>query len=118
VQTPDFIRRHGERLRLLLPVVHGDALLVGEAAGPRRSNRFGILEPAQALREIPPVDVVVVPGVAFDRRNNRLGRGKGYYDRLLATINTYKIGVCFGCQLLEHVPHDAHDVRMDRVVWA
>jgi 5-formyltetrahydrofolate cyclo-ligase len=117
VQTPDFIRRHRERLRLLLPVVHGDALLVGEATGLRRSERFGILEPELPLSEIPPVDVAIIPGVAFDRLNNRLGRGKGYYDKLLAACCTCKIGVCFRCQLLEHIPHDAHDVKMDRVVW-
>ena len=118
VQTPDFIRRHGARLRLLLPAVQGDALLVGEATGLRRSEPFGILEPAHALREIPPIAVAIIPGVAFDRCNNRLGRGKGYYDRLLASLSTYKIGVCFGCQLLERVPCEAHDVKMDRVVWA
>ena len=117
VQTQDFIRRHGEHLRLLLPIVAGKALLIGEATGLQRINRFGVLEPAQPLREIPPVDVALIPGVAFDRQNNRLGRGKGYYDRLLSSVGAYKVGVCFGCQLLEHVPHDAHDVKMDRVVW-
>ncbi|MDR2814793.1 MAG: 5-formyltetrahydrofolate cyclo-ligase [Prevotellaceae bacterium] len=118
VQTQDFIRRHGKRLRLLLPVVHGDTLLVGEATGLKRSPQFGILEPTQTLPEIPPIDVAIIPGVAFDRHNNRLGRGKGYYDRLLSAVSAYKIGVCFGCQLLEHVPHNAQDVRMEQVVWA
>ncbi|MDR0710723.1 MAG: 5-formyltetrahydrofolate cyclo-ligase [Prevotellaceae bacterium] len=118
VQTQDFIQRHSKRLRALLPVMHGDTLLVGEAIGAKRIARFGVLEPAQALSKIPPIDAAIIPGVAFDRHNNRLGRGKGYYDKLLSAIATHKIGVCFGCQLLELVPHDAHDVKMDKVVWA
>ena len=63
------------------------------------------------------IDTAIIPGIAFDRKGHRLGRGKGYYDRFLAdTPYIYKIGVCFDFQKVDHVPHSAHDVRMDEVL--
>ena len=57
--------------------------------------------------------------MAFDRRGNRLGRGKGYYDRLLPRIPTaYKLGLCFPFQLVEQIPAEAHDIPMDEVLTA
>lgn len=60
------------------------------------------------------LDVILVPGLAFDRRGNRLGRGAGYYDRFLArlTPRTRIIGVCFDDQILDDVPAEAHDMKM------
>ncbi len=83
-----------------------------------RKGTFGILEPENALPEIPPLDLAIIPGLAFDRENNRLGRGKGYYDKLLNTHSLYKVGACFGCQLFDEIPHEAFDVKMDRVVFS
>jgi 5-formyltetrahydrofolate cyclo-ligase len=55
--------------------------------------------------------------MAFDKANHRLGRGKGYYDRLLPRLkNAYKIGVCFPFQFLDEIPSEAHDVVMDEVI--
>lgn len=63
------------------------------------------------------IDVAVVPGMGFDTSCRRLGRGKGYYDRLLPkAANACKIGVCFGFQLLASIPADGHDVKMDRII--
>ena len=62
---------------------------------------------------------LIVPGVAFDRKGNRLGRGKGYYDRLLSRMahtDVYKLGICFPYQLVESVPTDAHDIAMDEIL--
>jgi 5-formyltetrahydrofolate cyclo-ligase len=59
---------------------------------------------------------VIVPGLAFDREGNRLGRGMGYYDRFLASksmIDALKIGVCFSIQLLDSVPFESHDIPVD-----
>jgi 5-formyltetrahydrofolate cyclo-ligase len=58
-----------------------------------------------------------VPGIAFDRQLNRLGRGKGYYDRLLANYpSTPVIGLCFQFQLFNHIPVEAHDRKMNQVI--
>ena len=63
------------------------------------------------------VDLILVPGLAFTRDGHRLGRGRGYYDRLLARLpRTASIGVCYECQLVEDLPTEAHDMRVDEVV--
>ena len=63
------------------------------------------------------IDVAIIPGMAFDAGGNRLGRGKGYYDRLLARIpDVYKIGICFDFQKVESVPADINDIKMDEVI--
>ncbi|NQT36284.1 MAG: 5-formyltetrahydrofolate cyclo-ligase [Planctomycetes bacterium] len=86
---------------------------------------FGILEPRQALRDVAgkrldtaELDLIVVPGLAFDRCGGRLGQGKGYYDRLLsdAPSHTAAVGVAFQCQLLPEVPMQPHDVFLDQVI--
>lgn len=61
-------------------------------------------------------DLYIVPGLAFDRQGNRLGRGKGYYDRLLSGVTAPKIGLAFDVQLVAEVPHTLYDVPMDLVV--
>ena len=57
-----------------------------------------------------------MPGVAFDRKANRLGRGKGFYDRLLAQTHALKIGICYDLQLLDEIPAEPHDIKMDIIV--
>jgi 5-formyltetrahydrofolate cyclo-ligase len=80
---------------------------------------FGIREPDRAWPVLEPerVALALVPGVAFDSAGGRLGRGGGYYDRLLArSPRPFAIGVCFGFQVVPAVPMEAHDVRVDAVV--
>ena len=62
------------------------------------------------------VDLILVPGVAFDRDFYRLGQGGGYYDRLLSGTNAVKAGVCHDAALIGRVPREAHDIRMDAVI--
>ncbi|WDE98168.1 5-formyltetrahydrofolate cyclo-ligase [Lentisphaera profundi] len=78
-----------------------------------REGPFGILEPRK-LEELDVIDFCFIPGIAFDRVGNRLGRGGGFYDRLLAkyAIGT-KVGVCHDFQLLGKIPKEEHDYVMD-----
>ena len=78
-------------------------------------GKFGIREPRALCRRVSParVDLILVPGVAFDLRGCRLGRGKGYYDRLLASLPGAKCGVAFDQQVVSEVPAEEHDVRLD-----
>jgi 5-formyltetrahydrofolate cyclo-ligase len=80
-------------------------------------HRFGMLEPVASLPVVDPatVDVVLVPGVAFDRRGGRLGFGGGYYDRFLPTTPALRVGIAFDQCLAEELPCDEHDQRMDWV---
>jgi 5-formyltetrahydrofolate cyclo-ligase len=82
------------------------------------SGKFGIREPVDTCIAIPPndLDVVLVPGVAFGLDGHRLGRGKGYYDRLLQNFAGKKIGVAFDEQIVEAVPSEENDVRMDLIL--
>jgi len=86
---------------------------------------FGVLEPREELRRLGDrqarfenVDLVVVPGVAFDDRGGRVGHGQGYYDRLLtgAASGPLLVGLAFQCQMFPRVPLEDHDVLMDYVV--
>ncbi len=75
---------------------------------------YGILEPPP---EAEPAgcafDIILVPGLAFDRQGGRLGRGSGFYDRFLATVRGVRIGVCFDEQIVDEVPSEPHDSRVD-----
>ena len=64
------------------------------------------------------IDLVVVPGLAFDRRGHRIGWGGGYYDRFLAQVQTVKIGLCYDALVLDCIPGEPHDVPVDLVVAA
>ena len=79
---------------------------------------FGVREPLAKLgHAVAPdtLDLILVPGVAFTRGGERLGRGGGFYDRLLASLpaHTCKVGVCFDAQLLPEFPVESHDQRVD-----
>ncbi len=76
------------------------------------------MEPAGCLfTDYSAVDLAVVPGMAFDKSGNRLGRGKGYYDRLLPLIGyKYKIGICFPFQFLDSIPVEPTDIPVDEVI--
>ncbi len=78
----------------------------------------GIREPLPAAAAMAParLDLVVVPGVAFDGHGGRLGRGAGFYDRFLAGIRAYTVGVCLDEQVVEHVPMGEGDRRLHAVV--
>jgi 5-formyltetrahydrofolate cyclo-ligase len=86
---------------------------------------YKILEPKTELRELPAkkirpeeLDLVMVPGTAFDPRGGRMGQGKGYYDRLLANArpDAPLVGLAFDCQVFDEIPVSAHDVFMDLVL--
>lgn len=111
--------------RLLFPKVAGDGatveLLEATAWSDFEPGYQGILEPSSqhCLRVDPTmVEVVLVPGLAFDRLGTRLGRGKGHYDRLLARIGepAVRVGVCHPWQVMEApvapLPREPHDVPM------
>lgn len=81
-------------------------------------HHFGMMEPDAELPQIAPatLDVVLVPGTAFDRHGGRVGFGGGYYDRLLSTTPALRVGVTYDLCLLEEAPCEEHDQRMDWVV--
>lgn len=111
----------GAGKNVLLPVVVSETRMeLHRYTGPQdlQGGFFDIMEPiGERFTDYGQIDVAVVPGMAFDTRGNRLGRGKGYYDRFLSQLpHTYKIGICFPFQKLPGIPTDDNDVKMDEVI--
>jgi len=114
--------------RVCVPVILKEEkkLIAGEIKNrleDLESQHFGIYQPKRdRVKEVPleDIDLVVVPGIAFDKKNIRLGRGHGYYDRFLSGLpNTTKaIGLAFDFQVLEDLPRDPHDVPVWKIVTA
>ena len=106
---------------VLLPRVEGDVMNF-YCYSPRSmsSGAFGVMEPVGgepvASYEI---DVMVVPGVAFTAKGERMGRGKGFYDKYMSLkdFRAVKIGVCYDVQLVDVLPTEIHDVKMDSVIY-
>ena len=94
------------------------AKLVKNLATDIVTGKFGVREPAAGCEEIPlnRFDLILVPGVAFDLSGNRLGRGRGFYDRILAEASGIKCGVCHDFQLLEKIPSEPHDAKVDFIL--
>jgi 5-formyltetrahydrofolate cyclo-ligase len=111
---------HERDIRTVFPRVRGTHLDLAEATDPHAlpGGFRGIREPTGPAIDPDIVDVVVLPGVAFDLDGGRLGHGGGHYDRLLATVPeaTPRIGLCFSCQVVPRVPRDDHDQVVDIVV--
>lgn len=84
-------------------------------------NKFGYLEPIfdRIIRVEPEeIDLIIAPGVVFDKSFNRIGYGKGYYDRILAKKrkDTKTIAVAYEFQVLDNIPAEEHDIKMDKIV--
>lgn len=119
VRTHAFVEKWKNQKNILLPVVIGDDLELRKYTGKQdlAVGAYGIEEPAgEPFEEFDRIDLAIIPGVSFDSKGNRLGRGKGYYDRLLPKIKSYKIGICFSFQVSKEVPAEPFDIRMDAVV--
>jgi 5-formyltetrahydrofolate cyclo-ligase len=114
-------RLTGTGIRILLPVIDDARLDWALYRGPGDlvAGPLGIHEPGgarlggDAVRD---VDLVVVPALAADRHGNRLGRGRGYYDRALREVGSPIVAVVYDGELLESVPAEAHDRRVDAVL--
>ncbi len=120
VDTHEFVQKWSKSKQILLPVVTGDDLELRVYTGQDdlSTGTYGIEEPTgEIFTDYATIDFIVVPGVAFDLNGNRLGRGKGYYDRLLPRIpSAYKIGICFPFQVVEEIPAEPFDICMDEII--
>lgn len=82
-----------------------------------KKGAYGISEPELAVAaDKNDIDIIAVPGLAFDKTGNRLGFGMGYYDSLLADMHALKVGFCYDFQLLDSIPTEEHDMLMDIII--
>jgi 5,10-methenyltetrahydrofolate synthetase len=119
VHTHTFIEKWKEEKEILLPIVVGSDLKLRKYVDRKNITKgsFGIEEPAgEDIFDYDKIDLVIIPGIAFDKQGNRLGRGKGFYDRLLPKIKGFKIGICFSFQIFSQIPTESFDHKMDTVL--
>ena len=104
--------------QLILPTVVGDDIVPVALTATTifKEGDFHIMEPQNAPYD-GDFDLIIVPGVAFDRLGNRLGRGRGYYDRFLAKhLSVKRIGICFDFQLVDEIPTEPTDIKMHAII--
>lgn len=117
--TLDFLKKWSNNKKIFLPRVNGENLEILAYNDKQLSpGSFDIVEPiGDDLFDSSVIDLIIVPAVAFDFNKNRLGRGKGFYDRLLSeAINAIKIGVGYDFQVFKEIPIEVHDIPMDIVI--
>lgn len=104
--------------KIFLPKLKNEDIFPSQFEGfeKMQQNRYGIMEPAK-LSNITSFDVAVIPAVAFDKKCNRLGFGKGYYDKLLAKINfDVCVGFAYELQVFDSIEIEPHDIPADVVI--
>lgn len=107
----------GSKKQVLLPGIDNGGIAMLRYEGQLVKGLYGTRQPPFDEKKVASrADIALVPGVAFDAKGNRLGHGKGYYDRLLSRVPAFKVGVAFDAQLVDAVPVEPHDVRMDLIV--
>lgn len=118
LSTIAFLDKWGTKKHFYLPRVNGVNLDILPYDRSRLEfGAFHIEEPVgDELTDPAEIELIVVPAVAYDRRGNRLGRGKGFYDRLLSTTKATKIGVGYDFQLVDEIAVEPHDVPVDMVI--
>ncbi|TAJ14149.1 5-formyltetrahydrofolate cyclo-ligase [Marinilabiliaceae bacterium JC017] len=121
VNTQNFVKKWYQEKNIYLPVVKGDNLEICLFEGEeslKPGERYGIPEPdGTRLMNESLIELVFVPGMAFDQFGNRMGRGKGYYDRILNRIPQAKtIGLAYDFQMVKNVPVEPHDYKLDAVI--
>lgn len=118
LSTRDFIDRWHHRKHFYLPRVNGVNLDILPYDRSRlHLGAFNIEEPdGDDTVDISAIELIIVPAVAYDRHGNRIGRGKGFYDRLLRDSHAVTVGVAYDCQLVDDIEPDEFDVPVDYVV--
>jgi 5-formyltetrahydrofolate cyclo-ligase len=115
---PLFARARAEGKRMLVPRNEHGNIVVVAAEGPTVRSRIGVQEPQGPPLPFELVEFVIVPGLAFTPDGYRLGYGGGFYDRFLPQVRAPNAGVCFAELVVDTLPVEAHDVRVQRLVTA
>jgi 5-formyltetrahydrofolate cyclo-ligase len=102
--------------KVALPSVEGESLTFYELSSGKYlvKGRFGIMEPLP-YGPVDSIDLLMVPGIAFDKKGYRLGYGKGYYDKFLAGKDVFSMGLAYSLQFVESLPRGEHDIKLDAV---
>jgi 5-formyltetrahydrofolate cyclo-ligase len=115
----ELAKKKGDKKKIIVPKVHDKGILCCKLDDFDKMS-FGcyeVLEPTnEIICDISGVDVIIVPGIVFDKRKHRIGYGKGYYDDLLRSTNAKKIALAYDFQIVDSIPNDEWDEKMDKVI--
>lgn len=116
--TIQLLSKWNKDKEIFLPRVNGDFLDIAKFEPDSTvEGAFSIQEPTgNDLTTVDTIDLIIIPAVGYDCKGNRLGRGKGYYDRLLKDAKCPKIGIIYSCQLFDEVPTEQHDIPVDIII--
>ena len=119
VDTLEMVRwAHEEGKEVCVPVLHEKkpmCMAVYEPVDELKKGKYNIPEPA-GKPEKHQVDMVIVPGVVFDREGHRIGMGGGHYDKYLKDRKCVNVGLCFDFQLVDKLPREQHDIPMNIII--
>jgi 5-formyltetrahydrofolate cyclo-ligase len=123
VFTHDMINEALKEKRIIVPIINKKncslSLSYLESWDDLKIGAFGILEPRKKCIKkvlIEEIDLIVIPGIGFDIKGNRMGQGKGYYDRLLKKSKAIHIGLAFDFQIVEIIPLENHDIPVEIII--
>ena len=117
VNTKSLIQKALLNKTVLLPKTFGDEMYFVKINEKTKyvKSRIGVMEPIGDIFTHH-IDLIIIPGLSFDYKLNRLGFGMGYYDKFLKLVDSFKIGICFDRQLIDELPVDSLDISMDMVI--
>jgi len=118
VDTKEFIKNElGLGKTIVVPFIEDGCIEVSRLNEPEFiKGNFGVLEPLKKERCDEKIDMVIIPGIAFDETGSRIGFGKGCYDRFLEKCNALKIGLAFEEQIVEKILTEEHDQPVDMII--
>ena len=123
VYTHGLIKEYVNKKRVFVPVIDRERkeIILSHLKDWKElsSGAYGILEPRKEFLRIGrygDIQLIIVPGIAFDEKGNRIGYGGGYFDRLLKKLKAKKVALAYDFQILKEIPNEEHDVRMDVIV--
>lgn len=106
-----------EKKIFLTPVTDGEDMYAAHLSDQLIEGNFSVPEPKDKKPfDKDKIDAVIVPGIVFGKDFNRIGFGKGYYDKFLRDIKAVKIGVCYSFQTVDSIEAETHDVKLDYII--
>lgn len=120
VDTHDMIKESLKIKKVVVPKVKDHELILSRihSFSELSYGKYKILEPVKIKKiDVKKVDLIIVPGIVFDKKGYRIGYGKGYYDGLLKRFDhAKKIGLAFKLQIVDSIPAEEHDIRVDKII--
>jgi len=116
VETIDIVTKAFKEKKVVLPITN-DIKLSELSKFEFEKGSYNVPEP-KVKKIVKPevIDLAIIPGIAFDKHGSRIGYGKGYYDKLLKQVSAKKIALAYEFQIVQEIPTEAHDVKMDMII--